>query len=148
RVGELAQAARAGLDAYRFSAQNGGTRMRVGFEWHSPVGVFLRMSFAHVLGVPLPIMELEHVTEVEARGRFGLGAGLRLQEVFAPFGLPGVASASASGSDQGQVAVEPFLQYVAPQRGFLARTGLLLAVDPPLGPAVDRGKVATLRVAL
>jgi hypothetical protein len=126
--------------------KDGATRALSGIEWRIVPGLLWRSTLAFAVGVPYIRFRVEQANELEARSRYGLGAGLRLQEVFDPFDLdPGRSSRKA---DVGQLACEPFLQYLAPQRGFLARAGLLLALDAPLGPAVDRGKVATLRIAL
>jgi hypothetical protein len=136
-VAEHALDARARIDGHRFRVQNGATRFRVGFEAAPHPRLFLRMSFAHVVGIPIPSQVVEHVTELEARAPFGLGSGLRVQEVFSLF-----------EQDPVQAALEPFVAFVAAKEGLVARLGMLVALDEELGPPSERGSVVTLRSTL
>ena len=136
-VGLMARDARARLDGHRFTIEEGAVRFRIGFESQPVPFVFVRMSFAHAIGIPLLSQTIEQVNELEARARFGLGSGIRLQEVF-----------TLLEEDKAHTAIEPFVGYTAPRVGLYARAGLLVALDEKLGPGVDRGKVMSLRASL
>ncbi|WP_437589479.1 hypothetical protein [Sorangium sp. So ce1000] len=72
--------------------------------------------------------------EPEFQSRSGFGGGVALQTVWVP---------SSVYDDQGQVSLLPYFVYDS-QKTFFMRAGLLLALDEPLGPAFDRGQVASL----
>ncbi|KYF77974.1 hypothetical protein [Sorangium sp. So ce394] len=72
--------------------------------------------------------------EPEFQSRAGFGGGVALQTVWVP---------SSVYNDQGQVSLLPYFVYDS-QKTFFMRAGLLLALDEPLGPAFDRGRVTSL----
>lgn len=72
--------------------------------------------------------------EPEFQSRAGFGGGVALQTVWVP---------SSVYDDRGQVSLLPYFVYDS-QKTFFMRAGALLALDEPLGPAFDRGRVASL----
>ncbi|AKT36065.1 hypothetical protein [Chondromyces crocatus] len=76
---------------------------------------------------------LQLKVEPEFQSRSGAGGGLSLMTWLVP---------TASG-DIAQTLISPYFVYDT-QRTFFMRAGALLAVDRPLGPAFDRGQVASV----
>jgi hypothetical protein len=76
--------------------------------------------------------------EIEARAQMGVGGGLHLQAVFFTKDLD---------NDSVQTAMEPYFVY-EPIRGFYARAGVLVALDPQAGFGFNDDKVATIRLSL
>jgi len=76
---------------------------------------------------------LQAKVEPEFQSRVGAGGGISLMSWVIP---------TANG-DIGQTMVMPYFAYDS-QKTFFMRAGFLLALDRPLGPAFDRGGVASL----
>ncbi len=149
QVAELAKEARGMFDSQRFLVREGAWTFQGGFEWQIVSRLFLRMAFGHIFGIPRLSQTLWQSNELEARARFGLGTGLRLQEVFTllDFDTPPNRPRN-SDPDLGHVSVEPYLTYLPREAGLYARAGMLVAINPHLGPGVERGKVLTMRLSL
>ena len=81
--------------------------------------------------------ELQGKLELEFQSRAGFGGGMALTTVWFP----------TDNYDNAQVAVMPYFAYDS-QRTFFMRVGALLALDAPLGPAFDRGQVASIYLQL
>jgi hypothetical protein len=84
------------------------------------------------------VVLLDQSNEVGLRSDFGLYGGVRFQENFVLTGADDVL----------QLAVEPFIGYEAERKGFLARVGLLVALDGQAGFGFDAGKDRAARFTL
>jgi hypothetical protein len=139
-VASSAVAARGLYDAHRFFPEVLSLRPGGGVELK--FGIFrYRGDLRLANHIPLDGQDfelfMEQGNEGEVRADFGLGGGLRFQEVF-----------TWTEDDLVQTALEPFVGYEPPGSGFLARFGVMLALDESLGPFPDQGKVAAFRFTL
>jgi hypothetical protein len=137
-------AALAYADMVRFFPFHMPLRLRGGVELRPVSFLYLRADLAPTWYIPTdsesggftdPEFVMDQGNEVELRADFGFGGGLRVQEVFT-FTFP----------DKGQLALEPFVGFEAPDAGFFGRVGWLMALDKDLGFAFDDGKVSSLRM--
>jgi hypothetical protein len=146
----LASAERAYFDMYRTFPEFMFIRPRVGVEVQIIQPLYFRADLAPVIWIPIgdDFDEVQFVVdqgnEIEARADVGVGGGLRVQQVIIATDL---LSSTGRRDDRVQLAMEPYFVY-EPDEGFFARLGLLVALDEPGGFGFDRGKVATLRVAM
>ena len=53
---------------------------------------------------------------------------------------------SADGASYAQTALEPFVGYEPPGAGFVARLGMLVALNSPLGLGFDKDKLTAVRM--
>ncbi|XXT20536.1 hypothetical protein WME94_03060 [Sorangium sp. So ce429] len=134
--------ARAYFDAQRVLLGHWAFRARVGTEIHFGKVLFLTHDVAAQVFVPTRAGDfsksvIEQGNEIEFRPFGNFGLGMRLQAAF-----------PLSSSNSAQLAAEPFLGWEPPVKGSFTRIGALVALDDDLGFGLDRGKVATIRVAL
>jgi hypothetical protein len=141
----FAASTRAYADLHRYYPEYMFLRGRGGIELQIAPVLYYRVEIAPTIAIPLGefVRDAELIVdihnEIEARGRSGVGGGLHLQGV--------LYTNSFRANDDAQLAVEPYFVY-DPGRGFYARVGSLVAVDEPLGPGFDRGRMASIRVTL
>lgn len=136
-------------DAYRFGPEVVYLRVPLGLEARFARVFIYRGELVPEVWIPAsdeldgrgPQLLLEHADELEARAPFGFGGGVRLQFAFALTSAIAVAP-----SDRLQAAIEPFLGYEAPSRGFFARLGMLTGLDSPLGFGFRSGRLLSLRM--
>ncbi|HTN87303.1 MAG TPA: hypothetical protein VL242_26580 [Sorangium sp.] len=134
--------ARAYFDAQRVLLGHWALRARVGTEIHFGKVLFLTHDVAVQAFVPTREGDftksvIEQGNEIEFRPFGNFGFGMRLQAAF-----------PLSSSNSAQLAAEPFLGWEPLVKGSFTRIGALVALDDDLGFGLDRGKVATIRVAL
>ncbi|WP_437928204.1 hypothetical protein WMF37_02855 [Sorangium sp. So ce291] len=134
--------ARAYFDAQRVLLGHWAFRARVGTEIQFGKVLFLTHDVAVQAFVPTRDGDftksvIEQGNEIEFRPFGNFGLGMRLQAAF-----------PLSSSNSAQLAAEPFLGWEPPVKGSFTRIGALVALDDDLGFGLDRGKVATIRVAL
>ncbi|WP_437654254.1 hypothetical protein [Sorangium sp. So ce1182] len=134
--------ARAYFDAQRVLLGHWAFRARVGTEIHFGKVLFLTHDVAVQAFVPTRDGDftksvIEQGNEIEFRPFGDFGLGMRLQAAF-----------PLSSSNSAQLAAEPFLGWEPPVKGSFTRIGALVALDDDLGFGLNRGKVATIRVAL
>ncbi|MEM9696949.1 MAG: hypothetical protein AAGA56_30715 [Myxococcota bacterium] len=80
---------------------------------------------------------LEQINDFDARANFGLGGGVRVQNVF-----------TWTQEDLIQGAAGPYLLYETPSLpGGFARLGVLIAIDEDLGPGTDDGGLLTVNLS-
>ncbi|WP_438007771.1 hypothetical protein WME89_02965 [Sorangium sp. So ce321] len=134
--------ARAYFDAQRVLLGHWAFRARVGTEIHFGKVLFLTHDVAAQVFAPTREGDftksvIEQGNEIEFRPFGDFGLGMRLQAAF-----------PLSSSNSAQLAAEPFLGWEPPVKGSFTRIGALVALDDDLGFGLNRGKVATIRVAL
>jgi hypothetical protein len=141
----LAGVTRAYVDLHRFLPDYIFVRPRGGVEVRFASVLRYRGDLTPMLLIPVGDVAddaevvIEHGSEFEARSDAGVGGGLRLQ--FA------VLATELDDDDIFQSALEPYFTY-DPMEGFYARIGSLIALDRDLGFGLNKGKLATFRVAL
>jgi hypothetical protein len=140
-AGFYATLARGNFDAHRYIAKHMSLRLGGGVEARFiDDKLYLRVGLLPVFHIPFDgdfEFATEQGNEAEYRTDFGIGGGLRLQEVFV-----------WTGSDKIQTALEPFVSYEAVGKGLTGRLGMLMALDERLGFGFDQGKVLTLRTTI
>lgn len=134
--------ARAYFDAQRVLLGHWAFRARVGTEIHFGKMLFLTHDVAAQFFLPtrdgdITKSVIEQGNEIEFRPFGSFGLGMRLQAAF-----------PLSSSNSAQLAAEPFIAWEPLVKGSFTRVGALVALDDDLGFGLDRGKVATIRVAL
>lgn len=133
-------AVRGYFDEHRFFPTHLPIRVRGGIELRPLDFLYLRADLAPDWLIPTDDDDdfeffMDQGNEAELRADFGLGGGLRMQEVF-----------TFTENDLIQLGLEWFAGYEAPDAGFFGRVGWFWALDENLGFAFDSGKVMSLRV--
>jgi hypothetical protein len=148
----LAAASMAYYDLHFWFPETLPIGLRLGFEHAPKRGLFLRGSLDPTLYVPAggdstaqreTLLLYQARVELEARSDAGWGGGLGVQLVHA---VAGPSEGTFAEKDDAQGALEPFVSYDSAST--FVRLGFLVAADAPLGPGLDRDKVASLRLNL
>lgn len=139
RANDLASAASGHEDFYRWVPEVVPFVATAGFEAHPTRRLWLRMPVNVILLVPTTERREAKAGfstrfEIEGQSRLGVGGGAALQLVLSD-------GFRTRREDRAQVALEPY--FVFDNDRFFGRLGLLLAIDPPLGPGIAQGGVAT-----
>jgi len=132
-----ATATRGGADAHRFYPEHISLPFGGGIEVRFVDFMYYRGSLVPAIHFPVDgdaEFYTDQVNEIEARADFGLGGGLRVQEIF-----------FWTETDKVQLAIEPFFGYESPGAGFIFRLGVMVALEEDLGFGTEEGKVASFR---
>lgn len=144
RANDLASAAYAHYDFYRWVPELVPIVVTAGFEAHPNKALWVRLPVSPILLVPTTDRRVfkggfQARFEIEGQASYGLGGGAALQLV-ASDGF------RTRDEDRLQTALEPYL--VFDNDTVLLRFGLLVALDRPLGFGVEEGGVLTPRITL
>ncbi len=142
----------------RFVRGHMAVRVAGGMEWHMAGPMFFRAEIRPVVMIPTndmyPVLQstsaglgsrprgtsslfLEHAVEIEARSSMGLGIGARIQGVTMPM-----------EDDLQQETAEPFLALTPQRKGFYARVGMPVGLDPDLGFGFERNKLVAAKITI
>jgi hypothetical protein len=142
RANDLASAANGHADFYRWVPELMPLAATACIELHPSRALWLRLPVEALLAVPTTARrELKTGVvarfEIEGQSRDGVGGGAALQIAVSD-------GFRTRDEDRAQVAIEPY--FGVDNDRFFGRFGLLMALDPPLGPGFLEGGVITAHV--
>lgn len=137
QANDLASAANAHLEFYRWVPAQFPIVATVGFEARPTPGLRLRLPIDLMLLPPTSDIRtfkqgIAARFEIEGQSRWGIGGGGALQLVVSD-------GFRTRREDIAQAAIEPYFVYDNDR--FFIRFGILFAVDNPLGPFIEKGGV-------